>query len=203
MSLGCGIICVFCVSVCIKYSWLWLWLARLSLFADGGNDTKVIRLSWTRPGKLHSSKHRILGLITLSALSLFSEYRISPNKWQIVPDYWDWDGTIEHRSGVISPEYLWSQAHYSLDATGDEGWHGWAEPGERWEMRVIGDRQRPGLRWGHGHDKWMEHRGRVMWHKGRGQQYSHCHKHQTCMRVWYLFCIVLRLLHDWVAISSL
>ena len=165
--------CVFCVSVCIKYSWLWLCaLARLSLFADGGNDTKVIRLSRTRPGKLHSSKHRILGLITLSPLSLFSEYRISPNKWQIVPDHWDRDGTIEHRSGVISPGYLWSHSSLFSGATGDEGDTAGLSPesderceesdrrqAETWSRQMDGAQSRP-----------------YVTHRGAGQQYSHCQK---------------------------
>ena len=70
MSLGCGIILCFLCQCLYKIFMIVAAcaLARLSLFADGGNDTKVIRLSRTRPGKLHSSKHRILGLITLSPL---------------------------------------------------------------------------------------------------------------------------------------
>ena len=39
---------VFFLWLCIKYSWLRP--DQLSLFADGGNDTKVIRLSRTRAG---------------------------------------------------------------------------------------------------------------------------------------------------------
>ena len=63
-------LCVFFVRADIKYS-----CSVHALFADGGNDTKVIRLSRTG-----GAKHWILGD---QRRHLFYEYQISPNKWQI------------------------------------------------------------------------------------------------------------------------
>ena len=146
---------------------------------------------------------------SLSPLSLFSEYRVSPNKWQIVPDHLDWDGTIEHRSGVIpsaarvfvvTPHIiLWMPPRR-------RGWHGWAETrGAMRDGRVI-ERQavthRAQVGRGPGHDKWMEHRPGIMRHR---EESSHCQPGHTqaegCREsILYLF----RLMHDdSVPISSL
>ena len=124
--------------LCIKYSWLRP--DQLSLFADGGNDTKVIRLSRTRAAALNTEYWVSSLSLLLSALSLFSEYRISPNKWQIVPDYLD-SGMANNRASirchlllcvVTLNIILW------MPPRRRRGWHGWAGPGGAMrDARVI------------------------------------------------------------------
>ena len=130
--LGCGII--FCVFFVTLYK----------IFMIAARPTLVICWwgKWYKSNQIKSDPRRALNTaywvsslsLLLSALSLFSEYRISPNKWQIVPDYLDSQSSIDP---VSSPPLCGHTEHYSLDATEEEEGDDTAglSPEERWEMR--------------------------------------------------------------------